>query len=40
MVDKVVSVPRGAIGKAIGRCTDQEMDAIDGALRRWLGLGE
>jgi len=38
MVDKVVSVPRGAIGRVIGRCTDQEMDGIDEALRRWLGL--
>ena len=38
MVDKIVSVPRGAIGKRIGRCTPDELEAIDDALRRWLGL--
>jgi mRNA interferase MazF len=39
MVDKVVSVPRMAIGKTIGRCTDQEIESVDDALRRWVGLG-
>lgn len=38
MVDKIVSVPREAIGKTIGHCSAVEMDGIDDALRRWLGL--
>ena len=38
MVDKVVSVPREAIGRTIGRCTAGELDAIDDALRRWLAI--
>ncbi len=38
MVDKVVSVPRGAVGKAIGRCESTEVDAITDALRGWLAL--
>jgi len=39
MVDKIVSVPRAAIDAEIGRCNEGELEAADGALRRWLGLG-
>ena len=38
MVDKIVSVPREAIGKTIGRCTAGEMEMVDNALRQWLSL--
>ena len=38
MVDKVVSVPREAIGKVIGQCDDNEVAAVDDALRNWLAL--
>jgi mRNA interferase MazF len=38
MVDKIVSVPRGAIVREIGSCDPDEMAAIDEALRLWLGL--
>ena len=38
MVDKIVSVPRGAIAKRIGRCNEDELERIDDALRGWLGL--
>ena len=38
MVDKVVSVPRPSIGRTIGRCSPEELDAIDDGLRRWLDL--
>lgn len=38
MVDKIVSVPREAIGRTVGRCTGAEMDLVDDALRRWLSL--
>jgi mRNA interferase MazF len=38
MVDKVVSVPRGAVGRTIGRCDSNELEAVDDALRGWLGL--
>jgi mRNA interferase MazF len=38
MVDKIVSVPRSAIGKRIGGCDLSEMELVDGALRRWLAL--
>ena len=38
MVDKIVSVPREAIDKAIGRCGSIEMDSIGDALRRWLSI--
>lgn len=38
MIDKVVSVPRDAIGRTVGRCSAAEMDLIDDALRRWLSL--
>lgn len=38
MVDKVVSLPRSAIGGDIGECSPGELDAIDEGLRRWLAL--
>ncbi|MGH9200943.1 MAG: type II toxin-antitoxin system PemK/MazF family toxin [Vicinamibacterales bacterium] len=38
MIDKVVSVPREAIGRSIGRCDMSELELVDGALRIWLGL--
>lgn len=38
MVDKVVSVPVTAIGKAIGRCSGDELDLVSDGLRRWLGI--
>ena len=38
MIDKVVSVPRGAIAAQIGRCDSDETAAIDDALRVWLNL--
>jgi mRNA interferase MazF len=39
MVDKIVSVPRSAIGAQIGRCDARELDAAAVALRQWLELG-
>ena len=38
MVDKVVSIPRAAIGRQIGICDQAYVDAIDEALRVWLAL--
>ena len=38
MVDKVVSVPRAAIGRTVGRCDPNELEAVDDALRGWLEL--
>lgn len=38
MVDKVVSIPRDAVVREIGRCSLDELAAIDDALRLWLGL--
>ena len=38
MVDKIVSVPRQAIGRTVGHCSDDEVDAVGDALRRWLEL--
>jgi mRNA interferase MazF len=38
MVDKIVSVPRSAVVREIGRCDDACLDQIDDALRLWLGL--
>lgn len=38
MVDKVVSVPRSRIVRAVGRCDDDAVTAVDDALRRWLAL--
>jgi mRNA interferase MazF len=38
MVDKIVSVPRSAIGNRIGRCAADELNQVEDALRRWLEL--
>lgn len=38
MVDKIVSVPHGAIVREVGRCSPEEVAAIEEALRLWLGL--
>jgi len=38
MVDKVVSVPRGAISRRIGRCGPPPIDQVSDALRLWLDL--
>jgi mRNA-degrading endonuclease toxin of MazEF toxin-antitoxin module len=38
MVDKVVSVPRGAIGRAVGTCDVNEMAAVGDALRGWFDI--
>jgi mRNA interferase MazF len=38
MVDKIVSVPREAIGRAIGRCDAGELGGVEAALRGWLSL--
>jgi mRNA interferase MazF len=39
MVDKIVSVPRGAVSREIGQCDAREIEAVDDGLRRWLGIG-
>ena len=38
MVDKVVSVPRAAIVREVGRCDALHLELIEEALRRWLDL--
>jgi mRNA interferase MazF len=38
MVDKVVSVPRSAVGRKVGGCDATELELVDEALRRWLAL--
>ncbi len=38
MVDKVISVPRGAIGKRIGQFAQAELELVDDALRGWLAI--
>jgi mRNA interferase MazF len=38
MTDKVVSVPRDAVSRAIGHCDTEELGAASDALRRWLDL--
>lgn len=38
MIDKVVSIPRAAIGRQIGICDPVHLDAIDNALRGWLSF--
>jgi mRNA interferase MazF len=38
MIDKIVSVPRTAIVREVGRCDASHLDLIDEALRRWLDL--
>ncbi len=37
MVDKIVSVPRSAVREEVGQCAAEEIEAVDVALRRWLG---
>ena len=39
MIDKIVSVPRGAISGEIGQCDSRELESLDDGLRRWLELG-
>jgi len=38
MVDKVSSVPRSAVVRAIGMCDGLHVEQIEEALRRWLDL--
>jgi mRNA interferase MazF len=38
MADKVSSVSRTAVNRAIGACDDLHLEQIDEALRRWLDL--
>jgi mRNA interferase MazF len=38
MVDKVLSVPRTAIGQRVGRCDRDELARVTEALRLWLAL--
>jgi mRNA interferase MazF len=38
MVDKIVSVPVSAITTEIGRCDPAELEAVEDAMRQWLGL--
>ena len=38
MIDKIVSVPRGAISGETGHCDVGELDAVNDGLRRWLEL--
>ena len=38
MVDKIVSVPRAAVVREMGRCDRDEIASIEDALRLWLGL--
>ena len=38
MIDKIVSVPRTAISAEIGECDARELEAVDEALGRWLGM--
>lgn len=38
MTDKVVSVPRASVSRAVGRCDVEELRAVGDALGRWLDL--
>lgn len=38
MVDKIISVPRGKVGAAIGRLEDETMLRVGRALAVWLGI--
>jgi mRNA interferase MazF len=38
MADKVVTVPKSALGKPIGKLTTAQRRELDRALRFWLGL--
>jgi hypothetical protein len=37
-IDKIVSVPRTAISPEIGECDARELEAVDEALSRRLGM--
>jgi mRNA-degrading endonuclease toxin of MazEF toxin-antitoxin module len=39
MVDKLFTVPMAALGAEIGRLESEHLQAMDQALRGWLGLG-
>lgn len=38
MVDKIVSVPRASLVRAVGRCDEVTSHAVDDAIRNWLSL--
>lgn len=38
MVDKIVSVPRAALAREIGRCELSFMQQVEDALKGWLAL--
>ena len=38
MTDKLVSVPRTAVTRTIGRCDADELESVSNAVRRWLDL--
>jgi len=38
MVDKMISVPRSAVVRAIGVCDGLHVEQVEEALRRWLDL--
>jgi len=38
MTDKIVSVPRTAVTRTIGRCDTDELESVGNAVRRWLDL--
>jgi len=38
MADKIVSVPRSAVSRVMGRCDTTEVEAVADALRSWLQL--
>ena len=38
MVDKIVTVPRTSLGAEIGRCAPGELEAVEEAMRLWLGM--
>lgn len=38
MIDKIVSVPREALGRAIGRAESSELDLVGRALEDWLSI--
>ena len=38
MVDKVVSVPREALGRLVGRLESTELDLVGRALQVWLSV--
>jgi mRNA interferase MazF len=38
MIDKVVSVPRTAVGRRIGRLAATEIGVVDHALQTWLSI--